>query len=354
MRVAPLVLVALLAPAPASAYVRAVTATGAAWHWDRPTLTLDVQAGQPDPRLSSEELVQAVAGAAAPWSQPALACTSVQLTVVGHPEATAPIKRDGVNRLVFRRDQWCPDPRAPGEPCYNDSILALTTSQVEVNTGRIAEADIEVNAVDHDWSDLVARPGAFPGAMDLQNALTHELGHFLGFAHSCLLMTDELSRTDDQGQPVPLCREASQAARESTMVATISENDVDRRTLTADDERGVCDVYPKGITRGVNQQPAPGGCAVGSGPAPPPWVLVLVLVLVLGPLGYRRLRASPPHPSEAEPRDRPSTSTSTSTSTKIGARTATFPSGRPRRRPAGRAARGCRPDWRAGGADRAR
>ena len=292
MRVAPMVLIALLAPAPASAYVRAVTAKGAAWQWDNPALTLEVQAGQPDARLSSQELVQAVAGAAAPWSQPALACTSVQLTVVGHPEATAPIKRDGVNRLVFRRDQWCPDPRAPGEPCYNDSILALTTSQVEVNTGRIAEADIEVNAVDHDWSDLVAKPGAFPGAMDLQNALTHELGHFLGFAHSCLLMPDELADTDDQGQPVPLCREAGQAARESTMVATIAENDVDRRTLTPDDERGVCEVYPKGITRGVTQHPpGDGGCAVASRPAPPPSVLVLVLVLVLAPLEYRRRRA---------------------------------------------------------------
>src|SRR6185369_10225457 len=57
-----------LAPASALAYVRAVTPTGAPWHWDRPVFTLEVHAGQPGPTLTSRELVEAVAGAAAPWS----------------------------------------------------------------------------------------------------------------------------------------------------------------------------------------------------------------------------------------------------------------------------------------------
>jgi hypothetical protein len=280
----------LAAPAPAQAYVRAVTEKHAAWHWDRPSITLDVHAGQPGPELTSEELVQSVAGAAAPWSQPQLACTSVSLQVAGHPEATAPVKRDGANRVVFRRLEWCPDPREPDEPCYASEILALTTAQVELGSGRIVEADIEVNAVDHPWSDLVAKPGAFPGASDLQNTLTHEVGHLLGFAHSCLLKASELARTDDQGQPVPLCFEAGQAARESTMLASISQFDIDRRTLTPDDERGVCEVYPKGITRGLRQPPpGGGGCAVASGRPPAAVVLVLVLVLVLGPLRRSRL-----------------------------------------------------------------
>jgi hypothetical protein len=295
MRAALLVAI-LVAPTPASAYVRAVTKKGAAWQWDHPTLRLDVNAGKPGPELSSEELIQAVAGAAAPWSQPQLACTAVQLKVVGHPDAGGPVKRDGVNRVVFRRDRWCPEPQAPEEPCYNESILALTTGQVEVNTGRILESDIEVNAVNHAWSDLVANPGAFPGAGDLQNALTHEMGHFLGFAHTCLLVGDELARTDDQGQPVVFCGQASEAARESTMVASIGDFDTDRRSLTADDERGACEIYPKGITRGVTQQGGGGGgCAVASG-APSSLVLVLVVVLVLGPLGKRRppARASSP------------------------------------------------------------
>lgn len=293
MRVPALFAVLLALPAPAQAYVRAVTAQGAPWWWDRPAITLHVNAGQPGPELSADQLVQAVAGAATPWSQPQLACTSVQLTVAGHPQAEGPAGRDGVNRVIFRRNQWCPDPREPGEPCYTRETLALTTVVVGVNTGRISEADIEVNAVDHVWSDLVARPGAFPGASDLQNALTHEVGHLLGFAHSCLLASDELAATDDQGGAVPFCRDAGPELRASTMVAMIGETDTDRRSLTPDDERGACEVYPKGITRGVNQWEEPrGGCAVGGrSSSASALVLGLVLVLVLGLRGERRHRA---------------------------------------------------------------
>ncbi|HXU79979.1 MAG TPA: hypothetical protein VN914_01190 [Polyangia bacterium] len=298
------VALALVAGTPAWAYVRAVTPSGAPWHWDRPVLTLEVHAGQPGPELTSDELVGAVSGAAAPWGQAQLGCTSVAITVEGDSAATGPVKRDGVNRVVFRRHEWCPDPREPGEPCYVPEILALTHDQVQLRTGRILETDIEVNAVNHRWTDLVAHPGAVAGGRDLQNALTHEIGHVLGFAHSCRLMPDEPIDEDDQGRPVPFCSEAGPAALASTMVASISENDVDRRTLTEDDQRGVCEVYPKGIVRGATQGgPAAeprGGCAVSAGSSPSYFVLVLVLVLVLG------LKA------EAVS-GRPSTSTSTST-----------------------------------------
>ena len=268
----------VLLPAPARAYVRAVTPSGAAWHWDRPQLTLEVYAGEPGPQLTSDELVRAVSGAAAPWSQPQLTCTSVAITVEGVPEATAPVKRDGVNRVVFRRKEWCPDPRGPKEPCYLPQVLALTTDQVDQKTGRILEADIEVNAVNHVWSDLVVHPGA--GAFDLQNALTHEVGHVIGFAHSCHLMTTEPEMVDDQGRPVVLCSEAGPDALTSTMVADIREGDLERRTLTDDDQRGVCEVYPRGIVRGATQGEAPsGGCEYGARVRPTHLVLVLVLVL---------------------------------------------------------------------------
>jgi hypothetical protein len=290
-----LAVLVVLAPGPALAYVRAVTPTGAPWHWDRPTFTLEVHAGQPGPTLSSSELVEAVAGAAAPWSQPALACSSANITVTELPDASGPVKRDGRNRVVFRRDTWCPDPREPDEACHTPQTLALTTSFVDKKTGQITESDIEVNAVDHSWSDLVRHPGEVPGAYDLQNTLTHELGHVLGFAHSCRIMPDEPSTTDDQGRPVSNCAEASAEELASTMYPSVSATDLDRRTLTADDERGACDVYPKGITSGQTQvEPREGGCAVGKG-RPAPFVLVLVLVLVLG--------------TRRDPRARPRTST---------------------------------------------
>src|SRR5204862_3128783 len=117
-------LLALAVPAPAGAYVRSATPGGTPWQWQRPVVTLEVYAGNPAPELSAEELVGAVAGAAAAWSQQQISCTSVALTARGLPQGTAPVKRDGVNRVVFRRDSWCPDPRDPGEPCYAPQTLA--------------------------------------------------------------------------------------------------------------------------------------------------------------------------------------------------------------------------------------
>jgi hypothetical protein len=263
-------------------------------------VTLEVYAGQAFSALTSGELVQAVAGAAAPWSEPQLTCTSVELTVEGVPQDTAPVKRDGVNRVVFRRDSWCPDPREPGEPCYSPQALAQTTDVVDLETGQIIESDIEVNAVDYVWSDLVLHP--VPGAHDLQNALTHEIGHLLGFAHSCHLTADDPSTNDDQGRPVPACTGASREAVASTMFPAVNETDLERRSLTEDDQRGVCDVYPKGITSGQTEVAAPlGGCAVGGGNPPSPLLLVLVLVLatataarILVPPSRRAASARPP------------------------------------------------------------
>jgi hypothetical protein len=300
-------LVALLiaAPGPARAYVRAVTPGGTPWRWDRPVLTLKVHAGAPGTE-SSAELLQAVAGAAAPWSQPHLSCTSVDITVEGVADARGPVKRDGINRVVFRRDSWCPEPREPGEACYTPQTLAQTTDVVDLKTGEILESDIEVNAVDHVWSDSVQHPGAVPGAHDLQNTLTHELGHLLGFAHSCHLRPGEPSTVDDQGRPVPGCTEASPEAVASTMYPTVSETDLDRRTLTEDDERGACEVYPKGITSGQTGiaggqmivESGEGGCGIAKG-RPATFIFVLVLALVLGTraTGARSPRRRPADPA---------------------------------------------------------
>jgi hypothetical protein len=247
-------------------------------------LTLKVHAGAPG-TLNSAELVQAVAGAVAPWSQAHLTCTSVDLTVEGLADASGPVKRDGVNRVVFRRDSWCPEPREPGEPCYTPQTLAQTTDLVDLKTGQILESDIEVNAVDHVWVDRAQRP--VPGAHDLQNTLTHEIGHLLGFAHSCHLRPGDLSTVDDQGRPVADCTDASPEALASTMFPTVSETDLDRRTPTEDDQRGVCEVYPKGITSAQTVvDSAEMGCGIAKG-RPANFVLALVLVLVLG-IRYRR------------------------------------------------------------------
>ena len=78
-------------------------------------------------------------------------------------------------------------------------------------------------------------------ALDLQSAVTHELGHVLGFDHVC----DALP-----GKSGLRCSEASKAVRRSVMFpgATLMLTDdlslSIRRRLTQDDIRAICEVYP--------------------------------------------------------------------------------------------------------------
>jgi hypothetical protein len=280
-------LLVLLGGRPATAYVRSVTKAGAFYHWNRTDLGIEAYVGGQAPGLDPNQRLEAIRKAAAPWTHDRLSCSAIEIAVQGRPEATAQVKRDGINRLVFRRQEWCPDPREPDEPCYTSQTLALTTNTTIVKTGEIVEADMEVNAVDYVWANLMDQPGAGPTARDLQNALTHEFGHFLGFAHSCILSTSDTARIDDQGQPVASCGAESPTAHESTMLPEIGPTDLDRRTLTEDDQRGVCDLYPVPIVREQTEVEA-GGCALASR-RPQGWAWLLVAFV---PLVRRRFLVS--------------------------------------------------------------
>jgi hypothetical protein len=76
--------------------------------------------------------------------------------------------------IAFRDNGW---------PYMDPSnTLALTTLQVDFDTGEILDADMEINS--HDFRLSVDGSGPDAGAYDLLGILTHEAGHFLGLAHS--------------------------------------------------------------------------------------------------------------------------------------------------------------------------
>ncbi|HKA86195.1 MAG TPA: matrixin family metalloprotease [Haliangiales bacterium] len=108
--------------------------------------------------------------------------------------------------------------------------IAVTLNTFDCNSGEIFDADILLNG--QNFLFTIAPTG--PTAADVQNTVTHEVGHLLGFDHA----------------PDP----------ESTMYADAPLGETKKRDLTADDAQGMCDVY------GLGHEPADAGPPDAAGP----------------------------------------------------------------------------------------
>jgi hypothetical protein len=164
---------------------------------------------------------------------------------------------DGHETVVFRDQEWArPGASMPHDP----SAIGLTTVFYVDTPGlpgdaTILDADIELNGVNYtfttDPANAVKRPGTTSIA-DLENTLTHELGHVQGFAHTCW---DHLTATpplDNTGQPIPDCNGALPASITNTTMFPYanSPGETSKRTLSDDEVKAICDIYP-------NSQQAP-------------------------------------------------------------------------------------------------
>ena len=109
------------------------------------------------------------------------------------------------NIIVFRDDEWT----EAGE------MMALTTVTHRNSTGRIYDADIEINTANWDYG-IVEKDGK--NVVDLQNTLTHEIGHVFGLAHSQNL--------------------------EATMFPYSSTGETNLRSLEDDDLEAIAAIYP--------------------------------------------------------------------------------------------------------------
>ncbi|MCU0682781.1 MAG: matrixin family metalloprotease [Polyangiaceae bacterium] len=155
------------------------------------------------------------------------------------------------NTVIFRDEGFEYESSTCGSPDRICNTLARTITTYDLKTGEIMGADVEINS-----SYNVFGFDGEPQAFDLEAVITHEVGHFLGIAHT-------------QADEHP----------ESTMYAEISPGQTAQRYLTNDDLQALCEIYPPGSARErCDPEPwggfssdcaeAPSGCAAGPRPGP--------------------------------------------------------------------------------------
>jgi hypothetical protein len=272
-----------LVTAPAHAYVRATTATGHAVRWARPSISIDVYLNALD-GVTDAERRAAVEAAARAWSADETPCTAVRLSVEFRDGAGPAPANDGENVLGARDDGWCPPDAAPpaGASCHPPSAAAATTTSASAADGRLFDGDTELNTLTFSWAALDGA-GEPHERQDLQSAVTHELGHVLGFDHPCWSGVGPRAR-DDRGAPVPDCYGAPPELARETMFPSTEPGDVSRRALTDDARRGLCEVYPAG-------EPTAAGCALARSD---PWAAALALLFAATARSRAARRASRP------------------------------------------------------------
>jgi len=173
---------------------------------------------------------------------------------------------DGENRLVWRQTAWPRDDA--GE------VIALTTLVYDRATGAIVDADIDVNGEDYYFTTT---DDAGTVVTDVQNTVTHELGHLLGLGHSDVA--------------------------DATMYGSSDPGETSKRELDGDDVAAVCTVYPygaptpRGLGRSSGGLTSASGCNVGgAGHARAGtglgWLAALALAAALAIVARRRARGA--------------------------------------------------------------
>lgn len=226
----------------------------------------------------------------ATWNTGVASCSYLKVMKQG----TKPMEvgKDEINVIKFRDTTW-------GRPAVgNDMAQMYPASAAGITTatyiddssssrdGAIVDADIEINGVNFAISDNGVTLGTQPCHAELQNTMTHELGHLHGLAHTCRADYDDMSTAaiDSNGNPVPLCSATTDMTIiEATMYPYQDCGETKKETLEADDISGICTVYPTAKDPNTcTTVQSPSGCCSANGPAGGPAALSgLVLLVVL-------------------------------------------------------------------------
>jgi MYXO-CTERM domain-containing protein len=268
----------------AHAYVRAINDYGAAFYWPTSCATVTIYLNG-FTMMTADEVAKSIAAAAHAWSPSEVTCpgpdgdagsTHPYFEIIPSLSTGGPapgVAYDNKNSIMFETTDWP----------YPGAAIALT-SHFSTPDGAIVDTDMEINAtLGTVWANL--DPGALDagaagghhldeGPIDLQTALTHEFGHFLGLAHTCVNLGDAPAQTtDDQGAAVPACPSPPSTPgdvpqAQSVMWFLVDGASTTKRVLSPDDVRAVCDLYPSAQdphTCAANLPDDGCGCQTGGG-----------------------------------------------------------------------------------------
>jgi len=141
--------------------------------------------------------------------------------------------------LIVFRDRSCTSVAPPNDGCFADGscpdtydcwdgdamTLAVTTLTYSRSTGRLDRAEVQFDGVNFLFTDVDSPPCSENAqstscvASDIQNTLTHELGHAVGFDHL--------------------------NAAGSTMAPTAPVGETSKRVIDPGTVKGFCAVYPR-------------------------------------------------------------------------------------------------------------
>lgn len=217
-----------------------------------------VQSSAGDYKLGSG-LFDAVSRSETSWAAQASSCSSLVLLEGTHsPSRLIGYDPGGSNEnLILVRTTDCMRVVPSGDPCRTSQtcanaydcwdqgagLLAITLLTFD-SKGVLLDTDIEING-DISYLSLVDSPPCIAGNVtppcvgnDVQNTVTHEMGHALGLGHS----------------PDPT----------STMYASAPLGETSKRVIDPASKQFVCDVYPRGLASRDCSLPD-GGTDPGSG-----------------------------------------------------------------------------------------
>ena len=289
----------LIIARPSRAYVRATsdhTNHPLSWLESCLYVTPDSRAGQ---SVSLNDFEGALGRAVGNWTRRTTSCTSLRLANLP-ADGPADVKQDGRPVVVIRDTLWQSVSGAP----YDPSVIGLTTvfhvdAPGKPGDGTILDADIELNDVNYTITTDVdnAVPRANTSVVNLENTLTHELGHVQGLAHTCWDHLKPTPPLDNLGQPIPDCDSPLPASILATTMYPYPTmpKEISKRDLSDDDVQGVCDVYPLSAPRDPCLALVHDGygCAFASGRAlPAGWGSIALLLWFMRMRSRRAQRAA--------------------------------------------------------------